>query len=42
MLWNQLKSNALGIPVKVLEEADTTVLGASLYGWWGVGENGQR
>ena len=38
MLWNQLKSNALGIPVKVLEEADTTVLGASLYGWWGVGE----
>lgn len=27
MLWNQLKSNALGIPVKVLEEADTTVLG---------------
>ena len=38
MLWNQLKSNALGIPVKVLEDADTTVLGASLYGWWGVGE----
>ena len=36
-LWNQMKSNALGIPVKVLEEAETTVLGASFYGWSGVG-----
>ncbi|SAH92735.1 L-fuculokinase [Enterobacter cloacae] len=24
--------------MKVLEDTDTTVLGASLYGWWGVGE----
>ncbi len=37
-LWNQLKADALGIPVKVLDDGETTVLGASLYGWWGAGE----
>ncbi|MGV2810379.1 L-fuculokinase [Enterobacter cancerogenus] len=37
-LWNQLKADALGIPVKVLDEGETTVLGAALYGWWGTGE----
>ncbi|MEX9251867.1 L-fuculokinase [Pseudenterobacter timonensis] len=37
-LWNQMKADALGISVKVLDEAETTVLGASLYGWWGAGE----
>ncbi|MRS15697.1 L-fuculokinase [Enterobacteriaceae bacterium RIT691] len=36
-LWNQMKADALGIPVKVLDEAETTVLGASFYGWSGVG-----
>lgn len=37
-LWNQLKADALGIPVKVLDDSETTVLGAALYGWWGIGE----
>lgn len=37
-LWNQLKADALGIPVKVLDDSETTVLGASFYGWWGAGE----
>lgn len=36
-LWNQMKADALGIPVKVLDDAETTVLGAALYGWWGTG-----
>ncbi|MNN98225.1 L-fuculokinase [compost metagenome] len=31
-----MKADALGIPLKVLEEAETTVLGASFYGWSGV------
>ncbi len=42
MLWNQLKSNALGIPVKVLEEADTTVLGGVFVRMVGRRRNGQR
>ena len=36
-LWNQMKADALGIPLKVLDEAETTVLGASFFGWSGVG-----
>lgn len=37
-LWNQLKADTLGIPVKVLDDAETTVAGAAMYGWYGVGE----
>jgi L-fuculokinase len=37
-LWNQMKADVLGIPVKVLDDSETTVLGASFYGWWGAGE----
>lgn len=37
-LWNQIKANMLDIPVKVLDDAETTVAGAALFGWYGVGE----
>lgn len=37
-LWNQIKANMLGIPVKVLDDAETTVTGAAMFGWYGVGE----
>jgi L-fuculokinase len=33
-----MKADVLGIPVKVLDDSETTVLGASFYGWWGAGE----
>lgn len=36
-LWNQMKANALGLPLKILDDAETTVLGAACYGWAGVG-----
>ncbi|TKI06968.1 L-fuculokinase [Martelella alba] len=36
-LWNQIKADMLGIPVKALEEAETTVTGAAMYAWYGVG-----
>lgn len=37
-LWNQIKANRLRIPVKVLEDAETTVIGAAMFGWYGIGE----
>lgn len=37
-LWNQIKADRLGIPIKVLDEAETTVAGAAMFGWYGVGE----
>ncbi|MQC09048.1 L-fuculokinase [Morganella morganii] len=37
-LWNQIKANMLGIPIKVLDDAETTVAGAAMFGWYGVGE----
>lgn len=37
-LWNQIKADTLGIPIKVLDEAETTVCGAAMYAWYGVGE----
>ena len=37
-LWNQIKANVLGIPVKVLDDAETTVAGAAMFGWSGIGE----
>ncbi|HAT8004732.1 TPA: L-fuculokinase [Citrobacter koseri] len=37
-LWNQIKANLLNIPIKVLDDAETTVAGAAMFGWYGVGE----
>lgn len=37
-LWNQIKADRLGIPIKVLDDAETTVAGAAMFGWYGVGE----
>ncbi|HIA0777282.1 TPA: L-fuculokinase [Salmonella enterica subsp. enterica] len=37
-LWNQMKANHLDIPIKVLDDAETTVAGAAMFGWYGVGE----
>ncbi|MGL5241361.1 MAG: L-fuculokinase [Kluyvera ascorbata] len=37
-LWNQIKANMLDIPIKVLDDAETTVAGAAMFGWFGVGE----
>ena len=38
ILWNQIKANVLGIPVKVLDDAETTVAGAAMFAWSGIGE----
>ena len=35
-LWNQIKANALQIPVRVVAENEITVLGAALYGFSGL------
>ena len=35
--WTQLKANALGIPVRTLEEPETTVLGAAMFAMQGAG-----
>lgn len=37
-LWNQIKANMLDIPIKVLDDAETTVAGAAMFGWYGIGE----
>ena len=36
-LWNQIKADALGLPVRVIAENEITVLGAALYGFFGLG-----
>ena len=36
-LWNQIKADTLQIPVKILAEAETTVLGASMFAMVGAG-----
>ena len=33
-----LLADRLGIPIKVLDDAETTVAGAAMFGWYGVGE----
>ncbi|VFS75876.1 L-fuculokinase [Raoultella planticola] len=38
VLWNQIKANMLDIPIKVLDDAETTVSGAAMYAWSGAGE----
>ena len=30
-LWNQLRANNIGIPLKIIDHKETTVLGASLF-----------
>lgn len=37
-MWNQIKANVLNLPIKVLDDAETTVAGAAMFGWYGVGE----
>jgi L-fuculokinase len=34
----RIKADRLGIPIKVLDDAETTVAGAAMFGWYGVGE----
>lgn len=36
-LWNQIKADALQLPVKVLAKAETTVSGAAMFAWAGAG-----
>ncbi len=36
-LWNQLKADALKLPVRVVAENEMTVLGAALYAYFGLG-----
>ena len=36
-LWNQIKADALNLPVKILKEPETTVLGASIFAMVGAG-----
>jgi L-fuculokinase len=35
-LWNQIKADVLNLPVNVLRDAETTVLGAAMFAWSGV------
>jgi L-fuculokinase len=36
-LWNQIRADVLGIPVKVVDQKETTVLGAALFAFSGIG-----
>ena len=36
-LWNQLRSEALGLPVKTISQTETTVLGAAMFAFTGCG-----
>jgi len=36
-LWNQIRANKLGIPVKILKQTETTVLGAALFAYVTIG-----
>jgi L-fuculokinase len=36
-LWNQIKADALRLPVQAITENEITVLGAALYGFYGLG-----
>lgn len=36
MLWNQIRADVLGIPVKLIDQKETTVLGAALFAMSGV------
>jgi L-fuculokinase len=36
-LWNQIKADITDLPIKVLRDAETTVLGAAMFAWYGSG-----
>ncbi|ANU38141.1 FGGY-family carbohydrate kinase [Vibrio scophthalmi] len=36
-LWNQIRADILGIPVFVLDQAESTVIGAAMYAFFGAG-----
>ncbi|QKJ86219.1 L-fuculokinase [Paramixta manurensis] len=36
-VWNQIKADTIGHPVRILSEAETTVLGAAMFAWAGCG-----
>lgn len=36
-LWNQIKADVVNLPIKVLQDAETTVLGAAMFAWYGCG-----
>ena len=36
-LWNQIKADTLQLPIKILKESETTVLGASIFAMTGAG-----
>lgn len=38
ILWNQIKVNMFDILVKVFDDVEMIVVGAVLFGWYGVGE----
>ena len=37
-LWNQLRSKALGLPIKTIPQTETTVLGAAMFAFAGCGQ----
>ena len=39
-LWNQIKADTLQLPVKVLAKTETTVSGAAMFAWAGIGVYG--
>ena len=36
-LWNQIRADVLGIPVRIVEQKETTVLGAAIFAFAGIG-----
>lgn len=36
-VWTQIRANMLQLPIKVSKVSESTVLGASIYGFWGAG-----
>lgn len=36
-LWNQIRADVLGIPIRIIEQKETTVLGAALFAFTGIG-----
>ena len=35
-LWNQLRADALGRPLHIIEQAEATVIGAAMFAFYGV------
>jgi L-fuculokinase len=38
-LWNQIRADVMGIPVKLIGQKETTVLGAAIFALFGTGDN---